>query len=42
MLGGARCLDASRGGAWLVKRVRFDLCGLDAMFRLPSVFILGR
>ena len=43
MLGGARCLDASRGWcAWLVKRVRYDLCGLDAMFRLPSVFILGR
>jgi hypothetical protein len=29
------------GGAWLVKRVRLDLCGLDAMFRLPSVLIMG-
>lgn len=29
------------GGARLVKRVRFDLGGLDAMVKLPSVSILG-
>jgi len=34
-----RCVKG--GGAWLVKRVRFDLAGLDAMVRLPSVSILG-
>jgi hypothetical protein len=31
-------------GGWcarLVKRVRFDLCGLDGMVRLPFVLILG-
>jgi len=30
------------GGARIVKGVRFDLGGLDAMVRLPSVSILGR